>query len=348
MASTTSMQTGRFNFMGILPELRLMVRSELNDEDFNSLRLTSRRLLEESGQEFVDKFLTDIDIVGTVAKVKALDEVLRSPNIKHLTSKINKLHVRAPTLSDLPLSQDGYLCDSLPTKKRVLRLLRAMPALEWYTLGPKEHGDRNDDDVVQFRGEDALLKTSQAIETIFLPALVRLNPEASNLTCLSLDEFGIDGRLLVQVLSTHRSSLRMVCFTSCQLTGFRRHRVTWDTIFSTLLTMNLEEVFLSGNVGIRGEVVLCARSDGNTFELEWSSSNPMSRMRPVDFSRPHLNFIDYNEVADADYYACFSRTSASLHRDWVRKGLEILLGLANYTLYWDPCDGIGFPGKYIC
>ena len=343
----TPMQNG-FNFMGLPPELHVMVYATVENKDLLSLRRTSRTLLEETNKEFANRYLTEIQLVGTVEAVKNLDMILRSSNLSHLRSKVRVLHVYSPNLADLPTSRQGVLWNSLPSKKTVLRLFRAMPNLEKFSLFDPREGEI--DVEVRSRYEYQVFQKSQAIEAIFLPALARLDPDASNLTCLDLDGFKIDGKLILNVLSTHRSSLRMVCITNCQLTGARRNtnRVTWEMLFSTMLTMELEEVFLSGNlVSRKKQIVLFARSDNNSTEAQWSSSNPLLRPTSVNLSRPGLHFIDYNEVADVDYYAVFSRTSAYLLRGWVRKGLEILLGLAHYPLYWDPCRGIGFPGRYL-
>jgi hypothetical protein len=343
----TPMQTTP-DFMGLPTELHLMVYATVENKDLLSLRRTSRTLLEETNKEFANRYLTEIRLMGTVAEVKGLDMILRSSNLARLRSKVTVLHVYPPKLANLPTSKQGILWDSLPSKKRVLRLLKAMPNLEKFSLFDPYEGEIDVD--VQYRGEDELLQQSQAIEAIFLPALARLDPDASNLTCLELEGFGIDGKLILNVLSTHRSSLRMVCITNCQLTGARRNtnRVTWKLLFSRMLTMELEEVFLSANLNSREEqIVLFAQSNGNCTTNQWSSSNPLLRPTSANFLHQHPRLINYNEVADTDYYAVFSRTSAFLLRGWVRKGLEILLGLAHYPLYWNPCRGIGFPGRYL-
>ena len=331
--------------MNLPPELRLTILSEVDDEDLFSLRLVSRLLLRESDKEFAGRFLTSIPMVGTVAEVQRLTKVLHSPNLAHLTSNIKELYVRLPNLTDLPLSEDGYRCESLLSKKCVLRLLRAMPVLEDFSLEPPEEG--TDEDEVRYRCHYQILSKSQAIGTIFLSAVAGLSPQASNLTTLVIYDLPFDGKDLLDVLSAHRASLRMVDITQCELEEVRKKPVTWDQIFSTLLTMELDELYLSDIVESRSweRRVLCARSNGDGFEHHWSSSNPLQRATPIDLTNLDLNTIDFNEVCDADYYAVFSKHMAHLHRDWVKKGLEILLGLKNYPLYRDPCQPLGIAGR---
>lgn len=142
----------------------------------------------------------------------------------------------------------------------------------------------------------------------------------------------------------------MVDLDSCRLTGTQQNPVTWELILFALLmfTTDLDELFLSSlfDPGAKEKLVLFERSKGDSYRHNWSSSNPLSRPIPVDLQHTRRNTLDYNEVDAADYYAVFTRTSAHLNRSWVKKGLEILLGRKNHTLYWDPCKPKGNPGRW--
>jgi hypothetical protein len=111
--------------------------------------------------------------------------------------------------------------------------------------------------------------------------------------------------------------------------------------------MNLDEVFLSSLVNPNEEkaLVLYERSKGNGFQHNWSSSNPFHRAPLVDLHTIHLNISDEEKDDAADPRAVFSRNSAHLRRSWVTKGLEILLGVKDHTLYRDPRDPEDISGR---
>lgn len=349
MASTTTNQIAGLNLLNLPPEIRVMVLSNLNNKrDFGSAREACRTLLNDSSKVFADRFLTKIKMVGTVAEVRCWDKVLRWSNLAQAISQVRELDICHPTLDDVPVCQNHVIWDSLPTLKRVLRLLNSIPDLRKFTLSPPHNG-RGFDDFLYRREYEVLVK-SQAIEPIFLCALGRMRPEACKLTCLTLDGIGFDGKHLLRILTAHSSSLRMVDLTSCTLTGTQENPVAWDLILFALhqFTTKLDELFLSSlvNPGAQKKLVLLERSRGNDYRQSWSSSNPLLRATPVNMQQTCHNTLDYNEIDAADYYAVFTRNTAHLNRSWVTKGLEILLGHANHTLYWDPCKPKGIPGRW--
>lgn len=315
MANITSAESSIFKFMKLPAELQKMIIKKVDDEVFYTLRLVSRALLAETNEEFADRFLTNIYLILTVANVKLLDKVLRSPNLAPLTPRTRGLCVYLPTLTDLPLTRDGVLWHSLPSRKRVIRLLKAMPNLS-KVLASLPRLVR-DGDEVQYRIEHELLMKSQAIESILLPALARVGTD----------------------LIKTRGSLLSVELAGCELTGTQEMPVTWRMIFSTLLTMELEHLELDRLVDPKDDEdkVLFARSQGYGLRYQWTSSNPANRVTSMDMVYTFHNTYDDHEIDKADYYAVFDRTSVRLYSDcWVQKGLEILLGLADYPLYLDP------------
>lgn len=334
MESTTSTLTAFFDLFGLPPELRLLIFECVRDTDLCEMRLCSRQLFRESNMEFEERFLDKIKLLSKMAKVQQLHNILRLPIVAQSTPKVRELHVSLPTMNDLTMT-NGFLDDWLPSKRSARRLLDAIPDLREFTLI-----DPGAAEEFQYRIQDEIFVENQAIPDVFLSALGSMNPEASNLTRLTLEGIYFDGLDLIGVLYTHSRNLRKVELMSCSLNRIQDQPVTWDLILYVLHTLNLDELFLACLYDASDEeaLVLHGRSLSDQTIDNWSSRNPRHRAPPIDPYGTRYHFSDYEDVDVNGSCAIFSRVEVDLRHSWVKKGLEILLGKPNHNhvLYYDP------------
>jgi hypothetical protein len=325
-----------FDFLGLQPELRAMILEFVVEDDLCKMRLVSHQLFLEANEEFERRYLDEITMLGTLSKVRQLNNVLRIPIMAKSTLNIRGLHVSLPTMGDLTITYD-VLDDWLLSEKSVRRLLKAIPNLREFSLS-----DSRDGQDFQYRYEHEIFVKNQAIPDIFLSVLGSLKPKASNLTHLTLDRIDLDGLDLRNVLSTHSFSLRKVEFMSCRLNGIQDQPVTWDVIIHALHTLRLDELFLTRLYDADDEdpLVLHERSLSDQNVENWSSRNPLHRASPVYWQGDRHRSSDYEETDVTNSCAIFSRWEVDLRGSWVKKGIEILLDVLNHnhTLYPDPRD----------
>lgn len=127
MASTTPTPTAFFDFVGLRPELRLMIFEELENNDLCNMRLISRQLFGETNEEFGKRFLNKIKILGKVSKVKQIHDILRHPFMAQSKLRIRELRVDYPTPVDLAIEHRVVVEDWLPSEELARHLLNAIP-----------------------------------------------------------------------------------------------------------------------------------------------------------------------------------------------------------------------------
>jgi hypothetical protein len=234
-----------------------------------------------------------------------------------------ELLLHLPVASDLPTSSTGEVTHSLPRKKDVTLLLKAMPNLESLIIEPRDGDDDGGPDLAIHN----LYVESREPESIVFPALAGLKATPPRLRSLILADHGFEGKDLIKVLTTHQS-LRIVDLRKIKLNGPEKKPVTeavhWSDIYSTILTTNIEELTMEDltNPGKYAPLnVLLNQSEDDSGSERWSSIHP---------SRQHE---DLDDIRD---YAFFTRHTATLEGAWVVWGLKKLLHRVDYMLYHDP------------
>lgn len=133
----------------------------------------------------------------------------------------------------------------------------------------------------------------------------------------------------MNVLCTFYDSLRHVDLTAIRFQGTPKKPVTLDTIFRILSEMKLEKLRLADLVvpGTSERMIM------SPLSLKYEELGHMCRTK----EDPD---VDMDQVQDGG--ATYSRWGASYWQDYVKKGLEKLLGLGDFPVYqeeWVPGDG---------
>jgi hypothetical protein len=265
-------------------------------------------------------------IRSTSMHVRSLTTALLHPNFSSASGHSNQLIVHKPLSDDIP--HKGH---SLPSLKGIEDLLRSMPNLKALTIGTGRFhriGDRHDHEEAADKGEIQLFnKSREDLGPRFLRALVRMHPEG--LTSLVLHNVTISSDLLVNVLCTFYVSLQHVDLTAIQFQGTPKKAATWDTIFKTLSEMDLEKLHLK-----------------DLMDPSTSAHMLMSDL-PFKYEKfGHMCHTEEDPGVDMDQVqgggATYTLWGASFWQDYVKKGLEKLLGLGNFPVYheeWVAGDG---------
>jgi hypothetical protein len=124
----------------------------------------------------------------------------------------------------------------------------------------------------------------------------------------------------VNVLCTFYVSLRHVDLTGIHLQGTPKKAATWDTIFKTLSEMNLEKLHLKDLV------------DPSTSARMLMSSLPFKYEKLGHMCHTTEDpDVDMNQLPGGG--ATYTLWGASLWQNYVKKGLEKLLGLGDFPVY---------------
>jgi hypothetical protein len=280
--------------------------------------------------EFRKRFLIDFGseigsgVVVTANNIRLMGRALRSTRatrsiLADTALRAEKLTLLLPIESDLPTSSAGVVTHSLPSKRDMLLVSRAMPNLEVLTIQPR----RGEDDKPSDWNVHNLLVKSREPESVVFSALASLNASPPFLQSLVLDNHGFDGKDLIKVLDAHRSSLRTVELKHIKLTGNPEKPVSWNNIYSTLVTMDIKELTMEVLTDPMRHVpnVFSNRSEDDSGSEQWSNIHPSHQ---------------YDDLEDIGNYAVFTRHTATLQGGWVVCGLKYLLHREDYMLYHDP------------
>lgn len=191
-------------------ELVYMVANRVDKRGLLAMRATCRELRDASTLAFCKSYLGPVNISGTSDSVQGLTTVLTSPNLPLAQQTVDRLWIRTS------LEKQDPEKDHEPTKENVTRLLAAMPDLE----------------AMRFGQDVALDMLSQEIKSapVFLSSMAGLSLQATHLGRLDLTAISLPGRLLADMLESHRHSLHTVDFELVTLTG----QDAWPRILATL------------------------------------------------------------------------------------------------------------------
>jgi hypothetical protein len=312
-------------------ELRKKILAELNNRDLLSARQTCIAMrdaadVDEFRKRFLIDFRSDIGsgVVVTANNIRLLGRALRSTRATRSTLadtalRAKKLTLLLPIEGDLPTSSAGVVTHSLPSKRDMLLVLRAMPNLEVLTIKPR----RDEDDKPSDWNVHNLLVESREPESVVFPALASLNASPPFLQSLVLENHGFDGKDLIKVLDAHRSSLRTVELKDIKLTGNPEKSVSWNNVYSTLVTMDIKELTMEVLTDPMRHVpnMFLSRSEDDSGSEQWSNIHP---------------FHQYDDLENLRDYAVFTRHTATLQGGSVVCGLKNLLHREDYMLYHDP------------
>lgn len=305
---------------------------DAHESDFScALQLCHDRRVDSDAMQLklAQRYITGalpFSIRGTSTHVRSLTAALLHPSFSTASDHSNQLIIHKPLSCDMP--RKGH---SLPSQKDIEDLLRSMPLLKALTIGSGRFDsidDRNDHEQAADKGEIQIFnKSREELGPRFLRALVRMHPEG--LTSLVLHNLTISSNLLVDVLCTFYVSLRHVDLTGIRLQGTPKKAATWETIFKTLHDLNLEKLYLA-DLAVPG-----------TFERMVMSPLPLKYEE-----LGHMCHTEEDPIVDMDQVqgggATYTRWCASFWQDYVRKGLEKLLGLGDFPVYqqeWVAGDG---------
>jgi hypothetical protein len=296
---------------------------DVHETDFsNALQLCHGRRVDTDAMQLklAQRYITGalpFSIRGTSTHVRSLTEALLHSNLSSAPGHSNQLIIHKPLSGDMPLK--GH---SLPTLRDIEDLFRSMPNMKALTIGTgcfDQIGDRHDHEEAADKGEIQIFnKSREELGPRFLRALVRMHPEG--LTSLVLHNMTISSDLLVNVLCTFYVSLRHVDLTGIHLQGTPKKAATWDTIFKTLSEMNLEKLHLKDLV------------DPSTSARMLMSSLPFKYEKLGHMCHTTEDpDVDMNQLPGGG--ATYTLWGASLWQNYVKKGLEKLLGLGDFPVY---------------
>jgi hypothetical protein len=305
----------------------------LDDSGIFSVRQSCIAMRDIANDEFERRFPPNIDfdsgVVVTRNEMRLLAGALRSTTLRrsyftNTALEAKELLLLLPVTSDLPKSSTGEVTHSLPRKKDVMLVLKAMPNLETLIIEPRRDGDDNDG--YDLDTHDIWLESREP-ESVVFPALAGLKAAPPRLRSLILADHTFNGEDLITVLNTHHS-LRIMDLRNIKLNERENTSVAkaahWSDIYSTTVTTGVQSLTMEDltDPGKHAPLnVLLNRSADDSGSERWSSIHP---------SRQH---VDPGKIHD---YAFFTRYAALLKGEGVVWGLEKLLDRGKHTLYHHP------------
>ena len=300
-----------------------MVASFLSKRDIIALRSRCRTLRDGTNHEFCKRFFKGpFEITGSSVAIRALLEILATPDFSSAKAFSQELVVYKPLAGDMPLGNNTIV----PTAKDVNNLFAALPHLKALSIGAKEIEPHSEEDC-DFKKTAALTMSRKILAPILLKCLSRVGSRTSRLAILNLYDINIEGSILANVILSHKTSLKEVSLKLIKLQT-SLNAVTWQKIFDTLLKLDLlEELTLEFILDPVAKecVVLNEESESDN---DWETYNSHQDMANV--KRRGEEGVGEGGVTG---YARYTRSKAHFFDDYASLGLKKLLQIEDFTVW---------------
>jgi hypothetical protein len=311
------------NIYSLPVEMVEMVAGFLNKRDILALRSCCHTLRDGTNHEFCKRFFKGpFEITGSAVAIRALLEILATPNFSSAKAFSQELVVYKPIARDMPLGNEA----TLPTAKDVIALFAALPRLKALSIGAIEAEPVSAKDC-DSKKIAALVKSRENLAPLLLRGLARVRSPTSRLTTLNLYDIELAGDTLVKALLAHKTSLQDVSLKLVELKT-SLDAVTWQKIFSTLLQLGLLDDLTLEHISDPAAGYYVVLNEESVDDNDWETFNSHQDMATV--KRRGDEGVGEGDVTG---YARYTRMKAHFLEDYVSLRLKRLLSIEDFTVW---------------